>query len=969
MTNLDPDSHYFGERNYSENSYLTLREFNLKFSATNGLTILTVNIRSYFRNIDSYLAFIHSLEVLPDILVMTESWLTSENVHLANINGYNSFHTLRLSGRRSGGVSIFGRKNLNCEKLDNLCISNGTIECCCVRLFINEPYIVLGVYRPHDMDSIENFGLAMEAILQNNTFSRSKASICGDFNLNMHNPIPRVANILQLFHSYHFKALLSKPTRFSHNSEPSLLDQYFVNFNNDVLSCIILFDLTDHCPIFLHIDVTKPTFPNTYKIKFRIHSENYMESFVDKLCSIPWEFTLAADVNRNVETFYKILNETYRNTFPLKTKIFHNGKSLPWITPAIKRSIKQKSLNFKLYKSGVISREINNAYRNRVNRIVEIARKKYISDSFTKSRNDSIKTWRVINNLLNKKCSKSDVKNILVHGDLKTDDEEISNAFNDYFVSIGRELSQNIQVEGSFRDYLTSRVQNSFYLQPVSVHEIKLIIQNLNLTYKDHNTIPVSIFKSISEIISVPICNLVNQSFKMGIFPDCLKASVVTPIFKSNDKTNLTNYRPISVINTLAKIFEISMSKRIVSYMNKFNLITDCQFGFTKGKSTQDAILSVVEYVYQAFNCKHDALSVFLDLRKAFDTVDHSILLYKLNYYGFRGNTHRWFSSYLEGRTQRVKIGSVLSDSKAISVGVPQGSNLGPLLFLIYVNDMIYASKIFKFTLFADDTVLNIHAKSQSELVVIANRELPKVARWISSNKLILNHTKSNWMMHSTSRSQVNPSEFNIAIGHNNLERVYSTKYLGVILDHRLNFSQHIESVCTKISKTIGIFYRLKFYVPMNILITLYYSLVYPYFIYCILVWGKTSQIHLNKLILIQKRIIRCVTKSPYLSHTNPQFLETKILKFSDLYRYFLGIYSYKKFSTETNSFSVHRYNTRNSAFPEPTFQRLVITQRSLFFTAPKLYPLIPSPIRNAKTIASFKKMYKCFLVDGYDLE
>ena len=222
-------------------------------------------------------------------------------------------------------------------------------------------------------------------------------------------------------------------------------------------------------------------------------------------------------------------------------------------------------------------------------------------------------------------------------------------------------------------------------------------------------------------------------------------------------------------------------------------------------------------------------------------------------------------------------------------------------------------------------------------------------------------------MLHSTSRLHTNSFMPSIGIGQNILERVFCTKYLGVTLDHRLNFSQHVKDVCSKISKTSGIFYRLKFYVPTKILITLYYSLVYPYFIYCILVWGKTSQVHLNKLTLIQKRVIRNITKSPYLSHANPQFLETNIIKFSDLYNYFLAIYSYKKFSAGTIQIPAHGYNTRNATFPVPTFQRLLITQRSLFYTAPKLYPLIPLPIRNAKTLVSFKKMYKCFIVDGYN--
>ena len=963
---FDPELNYSHWERKNINSYFTLEEYNALNQFNHEFKILTANIRSFFKNIDSLVSLLKTFDKLPEVIVLTETWLKEDKLALACIEGYDAFHITRQSGL-SGGVSIFCSKSLKCIKVDQLSISNPTIECCTVNLKLSKNVIIIGVYRPHP-DSYDNFSVVLESILADSLLQGSNVVICGDFNINMMNVGSEPCDsLLNLLNSYNFKNILKEPTRFSELSQSSLLDQYFVNFSNINSSGILMFELTDHCPIFLHVNIESLESHIPLKYNFRIHNEESLLLFIMKVSMINWDFTVDGDLDQNIKRFLDILNGIYCKTFHKKTKIFHMRGTAPWVTRDLKRKIKQKSMNFKLYKSGLISRQSAVSFRNHLTSEIRKAKSQYFVNKFDQVRNETAKTWRVINNVLNRNVKKTSIDELLENDVLINEPSQISNCLNEYFVSIGRELSENTQISGSFSDYLLCPRQNSFYLSQVDPTEVKNVIIGLKNSAHDIYTLPVYILKMVSDIISFPICNMINHSFNSGIFPEILKSSIVTPIHKSGDKKSKNNYRPISVLGTLTKIFEKCIAKRLNSYISKFQILTPCQFGFTKGKSTQNAVLSLVESIYKDLNFKRDSVSIYLDLRKAFDTVDHYILLCKLDYYGIRGVPLSLFKSYLTGRTQRVKIGTVLSRPMTIDTGVPQGSNLGPLLFLIYINDIVYASNKFRFTIFADDTVLSFSSGDRNDLNTVVNEELQNVDRWIVSNKLVLNYEKSHWMLHST--KNLHDINFNLIIGTHNLKKVMSTKYLGVILDSSLRFNLHIEELTSKISKTAGMMYRLKFYVPKSVLLKLYYSLVYPYLIYCILIWGAAADVHLNKVFVIQKRIIRYLTNSTYLSHTNGLFLELKVLKVHDIYKFLLGIYSYKMSHDQNFMYPVHQYNTRNYSDPVPLFQRLTLTQKSIYYTAPKYFSEIPLEVRRSRSISVFKRMLRDHLINLYRIE
>ena len=328
------------------------------------------------------------------------------------------------------------------------------------------------------------------------------------------------------------------------------------------------------------------------------------------------------------------------------------------------------------------------------------------------------------------------------------------------------------------------------------------------------------------------------------------------------------------------------MYKRLLNYLEKENILFPSQYGFRKKHLTNLAAIELMTKISQY------TLGVFLDLAKAFDTVNHNILLMKLDHYGIRGIVHDWFKNYLTNRQQIVKYKQVKSDSMTIKCGVPQGSVLGPLLFLTYMNDISKCSNILSFILFADGTNLFYSHENAGVLGNTMNQELQKITSWLSTNKLSLNVKKTHFTIFKTKRKKLNQT-LSIEINNQKIDKVKCTKFLGFYIDDELSWKYHIDQITAKISKMTGIMARARHCLSIQTLKTIYNTMLYPYLTYCSIIWSSTYPTRLKPLFTIQKKIIRIMTFAKFRDESKPPFLALDILNIYELNLYLIALFMY----------------------------------------------------------------------------
>lgn len=614
----------------------------------------------------------------------------------------------------------------------------------------------------------------------------------------------------------------------------------------------------------------------------------------------------------------------------------------------------------------MVSKEDNNHFKNRLNKLIKREKRVYYHNLFTLNRKNIKKTWQVINDLMSKNVNNSTIKKIIYNNIEFTSEAEISNIFNSYFCSVGNNLDADIPSTSLDPLHYISQnnYNNSFWLDPVTNNEVEFHVNNLKNSKQDLNSISIGILKDNASFLSILIARIINVSFESGTFPHVLKKAVVIPLHKKGDRNSVSNFRPISLLHWLSKIFEKCMKARLLNFLNINNIINPVQFGFQSGVSTQDAVLHVIENIYANLNDRLDTVGIFIDFSKCFDTINRFILIKKLEKYGVRGLPLQLFISYLNDRSQVVKIGNTISEAKIIDIGVPQGSVLGPILFLLYVNEIPNIYPNFTSCLFADDTTFLVKGNNLTSCFNSCNEGLAKFSDWCCANRLSVNVSKTNFMIFTNRAYSLN---FPLIFNNAPIEQSSSVRFLGVVLDDKLKFNLHINSICSKISKNTGIISKLAYYVPKHVLLQLYHSLIEPYMNYCPLIFGNAYDCHVQPLEVAQRKCVRIISRVDFQFSSNPLFSDLKILKFKDIYLYQLGIYVFKNPQIGQTSQRFHDYNFRNSSAIIPVFQRLSLTQhQSVTFQGPSLWNSIPNSIRNKPSLNAFKFNFKKHLLSQY---
>ena len=975
----------YPELNHSTSSeYYNATKFqsNVKYSNCD-FSLIHYNIRSLYPKLDEVLAELNALNYEFSIICFTESWLNKDLQHLATITDYNSYHSLRNDGRRGGGISAFISQQYSVKILQDLTYVHLHIETLFLELFKGGKTVLCGiVYRPPDGADNLFFESLNQILSSINRQQYKEIILCGDYNydlLNYHNN-PSVQTFLDTANSYAFFPLISKPTRIT-TDNATLIDNIFVTTPVQITAGSLISSLSDHLPVFLihrHIFTGREQVAPEV-ITFRLVNNRTLSQIHTALSQHDFsDIVGCGDVTEAVARLDCVLYEYYNQYCPLITKtISPKDKQKPWITRDIVNEIKRRQNLQVIYKMGKISEATFKRFRNYVTAKIRTSKSNYFRAKFGDYKNNIKVTWKIINSIIrpNSKQKKEQIQSLIVNNNTITENRNIADALNNFFVNVGINITKHLNRQNTDHiQYLTGSFDNPFSFRPVTTTDIEKVILSLKNKSSDTKTVPAKILKHLHVIIAPVLKSIINKSFESALFPDNLKIAKVVPIFKDGQKTNCSNYRPISILPVISKIFEKCAHKQLYDFFQLHNILVREQYGFRSGKSTTNAIVNFLNYLYQHLDKRYHIFSIFLDFSKAFDCVNHTILISKLRHYGVRGLALEWIISYLTNRQQYVVVGDAASSMVPIKTGVPQGSILGPLLFLIYINDLAKVTNFFKFILYADDSTLsckftpdalpNIHNEINNKLEIVSN--------WLTANKLSVNISKTKYILFSYKNKIEIPT---IKIGQGTINSIDHIKFLGVYIDQHLNFNQHVNYLTNKISKSIGILHKVKYILPRDVLRALYIALIQPYFIYGIEAWFGATKTTINKLQILQKSCIRAINNLKYYDHTSHFFRLNKILKLEDLNKQQIAIYLYKTLNTDydtnlseslTTHREIHTHSTRhNTALVVPRLSR-VKSQSCIEFRGTKIWNELPSHIRDLPSRTAFSIKTRQFFLDRY---
>ena len=754
---------------FDECDYLDLTDTNSLDIKECDLNLIHLNIRGIISKQSKLTSMLQNCigKHLIHIATINETWLTKDNEHLLNIPDYNVIKKNRI-GKKGGGVCILVHKSLYYKELD--AINNSKfkhIEQISIELKLQSKNLLISsLYRPPNTNVTE-FNVEYGNYLRKLQTTKLDIVIGLDHNLDLlkietHKPTQDFFNTNidnQLFPT------ITKPTRITETTA-TLLDNLIVNLalNQNYQSGILVEDISDHLPCILILKERKFEQKEPIKITTRSMTDKNIASINEHLSNIPWECVLTSDsVDENFNRFHKLLlesveeNTTVKNiTIPYKQRLKE-----PWMTTGIKKSITKKLQLYKQTLKKTCSQQVRQKYkdyRNTLQKIMRQAKMNYYNNKCLESKTNTKRLWKLINEIIGKKNkSETTIDAIKVDNILRHSPKIITNELGKYFASVGKNYATRVPHSNtSTKEYLEKIPTNSksLFFSPVGPTELENIINTLEPKKSSgHDGISNKLIKQLSKSISYPLTLIFNQSLQTGVFPTVMKYADITPLYKSKCKYETTNYRPISLLLTISKILEKVVYKRTYHFLEDNQILYNSQYGFRSQHSCQDAISELVGKILKNMEEHKYTIAVFIDLSKAFDTLEHEVLFAKLEKYGIRGTTLNWFRSYLSDRKLRVKckIGTTgqmeYSEYYNVNYGTPQGSCLGPLLFLIFNNDLNRCLENSSSILFADDTTIYDQNKDLNFLKWNLEQELSKVVDWFNANKLTLNVDKTQCLL------------------------------------------------------------------------------------------------------------------------------------------------------------------------------------------------------------------------------
>uniref|UniRef100_A0A8C6M4T9 Reverse transcriptase domain-containing protein n=1 Tax=Nothobranchius furzeri TaxID=105023 RepID=A0A8C6M4T9_NOTFU len=941
------------------------------------------NSRSLYANFQFIKAYIAQFNQPFDVIAISETWINTGKEEDFEMKGYELLH-LDRTNKKGGGVALYVDKNLRFEKMSRMTrVVDGVMECITVEINMNKQknIIVSCIYRTPG-SKIETFKDIMEDLYTN--LNQKRIFICGDFNIDLLNPNHNKSTeeFIESMYCMGLFPLITRPTRITTHGA-TLLDNIFTNvMEENIKAGILINDISDHLPVFVTYDCCYKVHRNVGKMIYKtIRTEKAMQCLKNELIKQDWTIVYKhKDVNKAYEAFLSIfmaLLEKNSLLIEVNRKDKYTGR--PWMTKGLQNACKKKNSLYREFikKRTTESEKKYKKYKNKLTNIMRTCKKEYFIKKLEDNKDSMKGIWNVLNSIIKNAPRTNDYPGYFMEGtNTISKMNEVVDGFNDFFVHIGPKLAAEIKVDMIERETggNIERNASSMFLRAVEEKEIYDIVSGLkNKTSTDFHDIDMLTVKRVIDGIVKPLQYIFNLSFQEGVFPQKMKVAKIIPIYKSGEKHCFTNYRPVSVLCQFSKILEKLFLKRLDNFVEKHDLLANCQYGFRNNRSTVLALMDLMEEITECMDNKKYALGVFLDLKKAFDTVDHKILIIKLEKYGFRGVVLDWIKSYVMNRQQYVQINEFKSKLMDIECGVPQGSVLGPKLFIMYINDICKVSKILKFVIFADDTNILCSSGEFQQVVEVITQELKILKTWFDRNKLSLNLNKTKFMLFGNHKKDIN---IEICVDNVYLERVNTIKFLGVIIDHKACWKSHITYVRGKLARGIAVLGKVKHFLDRKTLYMLYCAFILPYMSYCVEVWGNTYKSNIQTIIIMQKRAIRLINQEGYRAHTNALFIKTQALKFQDLVKFKTVqiIYKVRKgmLPIEISKWFLERegrYNFRGKWNLKVQRVRTTLKRMSISIAGVKFWNELTEEIKDSSNVNQFKIKLKKEMLNKYKNE
>lgn len=943
------------------------KEWSLNFCV---LSLLFLNVQGLSGKLNVIESL--TLEEHYDIICLSEHWLLEDELQsFSYFSGFSLVSFFRRQNFTRGGTLIYVS-----DKIDSRCLDVSAV--CIDKHFeasaiIVDSYrlIIVSLYRTPDSDERTFLDNLESLLVLLNKWSSYQLILGGDLNskFDITKDTKSVKEFLNLLRQFNMYCVNDKPTRNN-----ACLDNVFTNSSRkDIFSEVLPFPYSDHnilkirlClektsqdPFTLELSpVEKRTFSacNIRTFKYFLTKVNWPNEFNSCVNSVYCKLSVTiSNAEKYFNTFFETFMFYFNESFPLKkvransNAHMRNNKNKMWYDDNLRRLKENVILAYDLFKlnqTEVSKQNFQNLkylYRKSIND----AKIKFNEDLINKSHNKCKTAWSLINSV-------SKTNSTTVKHNIKP------NTFNNYFVQSVRDIRSSITKTNV--DPLKMLKNCNFSVVPfhwslVTVSDVISVIKDLNGSKsRDFYDVSSSIVKEVSEGIVEPLAFCVNQCLYGGVFPEVLKIAKVSPIFKKGDRNNPSSYRPISLVPILGKIIESLVFKQVSSHLELHGLFSDSQFGFRRGRSTADAIDAMVTDILQAFEDRAYAWGTLCDLSRAFDCVDHVTLLQKLEHYGFRGAALNFFKSYLSNRWQLVGIGGERSTALKLECGVPQGSILGPLLFLIAINDLPGHVSACSSYLYADDSTFLVKGADIAVLQTDVNAISLKVSNWFSANSFLLNNDKTQNIV------------FSLRDIPDNIVSNQHVKLLGMILDRSLSWTPHIEQVCTRLSRVIFLLRRLMDCVPHASVRSAYFAFFHSIMRYGLIFYGNSSGI--NSVLLLQKKAVRILAKADYLDHCRPLFIKLRVLTVINLYIFELLLKTKHNIGSHIHRRHIHSISTRNNNLLDIPFVRLSKTKTSHLIVGLKLFNKLPLEVKELG-FTCFKQKIFNWLVQNpfYDID